>query len=70
MSPSPVSSSPLTSLKMETSLSSITEKVVPPPVGLSRGPSPLTLGMTDTVPIAVAFQEMIHAKFKGTDESK
>lgn len=26
----------------------------------SRGPSPLTLGMTDCIPIAIAFHEIIH----------
>ena len=33
-------------------------------VGGSRGPSPLTIGMSDTIPIAVAFHEIIHAYFK------
>lgn len=36
----------------------------------SRGPSPLTIGFNDTVPLAVAIQESISAKFKGTDESR
>ncbi|CAG0914899.1 unnamed protein product [Notodromas monacha] len=36
----------------------------------SRGPSPLTIGMFDTIPIAVAFQEMVHAYFRGADESR
>ncbi|GBP86433.1 F-BAR domain only protein 2 [Eumeta japonica] len=36
----------------------------------SRGPSPLTIGMADTIPLAVAFHEIIHSYFKGTDESK
>lgn len=40
------------------------------PVGLSRGPSPLTLGMSDTIPLAVAFHEMVHSYFHGTDEKK
>ena len=38
--------------------------------GLSRGPSPLTLGLTDVVPLAVAFQEVCHACFRGSDESQ
>ena len=38
--------------------------------GLSRGPSPLTLGMTDVIPLAVAFQEVCHACFRGADESQ
>ena len=33
-------------------------------IGSSRGPSPLTIGMTDTIPLAVAFHEIIHAYFK------
>ncbi|XP_063219184.1 F-BAR domain only protein 2-like isoform X2 [Bacillus rossius redtenbacheri] len=36
----------------------------------SRGPSPLTIGMADTIPVAVAFHELIHTYFKGTDESR
>lgn len=38
--------------------------------GSSRGPSPLTIGMADTIPLAVAFHEIIHSYFRGTDESK
>ncbi|GFR31015.1 f-BAR domain only protein 2 [Trichonephila clavata] len=38
------------------------------PVGSSRGPSPLTIGMSDTIPLAVAFSEVVNACFKGTDE--
>lgn len=33
-------------------------------IGSSRGPSPLTIGMSDTVPLAVAFHEIVHAFFK------
>lgn len=33
-------------------------------IGTSRGPSPLTIGMTDTIPLAVAFHEIIHAYFR------
>lgn len=36
----------------------------------SRGPSPLTIGMADTIPLAVAFHEIVHCYFKGSDESK
>ncbi|XP_055377713.1 F-BAR domain only protein 2 isoform X13 [Condylostylus longicornis] len=39
-------------------------------IGSSRGPSPLTIGMTDTIPLAVAFHEIIHAYFRGSDESR
>ena len=38
--------------------------------GSSRGPSPFTIGFEDAVPLAVALQESISAKFYGTDESK
>ncbi|XP_014256328.1 F-BAR domain only protein 2 isoform X2 [Cimex lectularius] len=40
------------------------------PLGSSRGPSPLTIGMADTIPLAVAFHEIIHCYFKGADEEK
>ncbi|XP_017780237.1 PREDICTED: F-BAR domain only protein 2 [Nicrophorus vespilloides] len=40
------------------------------PVGVSRGPSPLTIGMADTIPLAVAFHEIVHSFFKGADETK
>ena len=40
------------------------------PVGSSRGPSPLTIGMSDTVPLAIAFTETINAYFKGHDATK
>lgn len=40
------------------------------PVGVSRGPSPLTIGMADTIPLAVAFHEMVHSYFRGADETK
>jgi len=36
----------------------------------SRGPSPLTLGGAEVVPLAVAFQEVVHAAFRGRDESR
>ena len=39
-------------------------------VGLSRGPSPLTIGASDVVPLAVAFQEVCHACFRGAEESQ
>ncbi|XP_030753505.1 F-BAR domain only protein 2 isoform X4 [Sitophilus oryzae] len=40
------------------------------PVGVSRGPSPLTIGMADTIPLAVAFHEIVHTYFRGADESR
>ena len=38
--------------------------------GSSRGPSPLTMGFQDTLPVAAAFTETINAYFKGADPSK
>lgn len=40
------------------------------PVGSSRGPSPLTIGISDVIPIAVAFHEICHCYFRGSDETK
>ncbi|XP_019765280.2 F-BAR domain only protein 2 isoform X3 [Dendroctonus ponderosae] len=40
------------------------------PVGVSRGPSPLTIGMADTIPLAVAFHEIVHSYFRGAEESR
>jgi hypothetical protein len=39
-------------------------------IGPSRGPSPLTIGLSDSIPLAVAFHEIIHAYFKGSNESR
>ncbi|XP_012377140.1 SH3-containing GRB2-like protein 3-interacting protein 1 isoform X15 [Dasypus novemcinctus] len=38
--------------------------------GSSRGPSPLTMGAQDTLPVAAAFTESVNAYFKGADPSK
>ncbi|XP_036824951.1 SH3-containing GRB2-like protein 3-interacting protein 1 isoform X10 [Oncorhynchus mykiss] len=35
--------------------------------GCSRGPSPLTMGAQDTLPVAAAFTETVNAFFKGAD---
>ncbi|CAL1539939.1 unnamed protein product [Lymnaea stagnalis] len=40
------------------------------PIGSSRGPSPLTIGMSDSVPLAIAFTETVNAFFKGHDASR
>ncbi|KAL2772410.1 SH3-containing GRB2-like protein 3-interacting protein 1 isoform 12 [Daubentonia madagascariensis] len=37
--------------------------------GSSRGPSPLTMGAQDTLPVAAAFTETVNAYFKGADPS-
>ncbi|XP_052336042.1 SH3-containing GRB2-like protein 3-interacting protein 1 isoform X6 [Oncorhynchus keta] len=41
-----------------------------PTVGCSRGPSPLTMGAQDTLPVAAAFTETVNAFFKGADPNK
>uniref|UniRef100_UPI00398E4D93 SH3-containing GRB2-like protein 3-interacting protein 1 n=1 Tax=Pristiophorus japonicus TaxID=55135 RepID=UPI00398E4D93 len=38
--------------------------------GASRGPSPLTMGAQDTLPVAAAFTETVNTYFKGADPSK
>ncbi|XP_040263455.1 SH3-containing GRB2-like protein 3-interacting protein 1 [Bufo bufo] len=38
--------------------------------GSSRGPSPLTMGAQDTLPVAAAFTETVNAYFKGVDTNK
>lgn len=38
-------------------------------MGTSRGPSPLTIGLADTIPLAVAFHEIVHSYFKGPNET-
>ncbi|XP_063115011.1 SH3-containing GRB2-like protein 3-interacting protein 1 isoform X13 [Cavia porcellus] len=38
--------------------------------GSSRGPSPLTMGAQDTLPVAAAFTETVNAYFKAADPSK
>ncbi|XP_075312359.1 F-BAR domain only protein 2 isoform X7 [Odontesthes bonariensis] len=46
------------------------EKRCETPAGTSRGPSPVTLGSQDALPIAVAFTESVNAYFKGADPTK
>ncbi|XP_060091779.1 F-BAR domain only protein 2 [Heteronotia binoei] len=41
-----------------------------PTVGVSRGPSPVSLGNQDTLPVAVAVTESVNAYFKGADPTK
>ncbi|TEA36265.1 hypothetical protein DBR06_SOUSAS18910033, partial [Sousa chinensis] len=38
--------------------------------GVSRGPSPVSLGNQDTLPVAVALTESVNAYFKGADPTK
>ncbi|XP_041446305.1 SH3-containing GRB2-like protein 3-interacting protein 1 isoform X8 [Xenopus laevis] len=54
------------SISSATSLSAATT----PTVGSSRGPSPLTMGAQDTLPVAAAFTETVNAYFKGADPNK
>ncbi|BFZ16635.1 hypothetical protein BsWGS_19674 [Bradybaena similaris] len=49
---------------------SMTFNISSMPVGSSRGPSPLTIGMSDSIPLAVAFTETVSAYFKGHDAKK
>ncbi|XP_073935940.1 SH3-containing GRB2-like protein 3-interacting protein 1 isoform X9 [Castor canadensis] len=46
------------------------ERCCDTPEGSSRGPSPLTMGAQDTLPVAAAFTETVNAYFKGADPSK
>ncbi|XP_022915576.1 F-BAR domain only protein 2 isoform X2 [Onthophagus taurus] len=52
------------------SVGSLEFKTAGVPVGISRGPSPLTIGMADTIPLAVAFHEIVHSYFRGADETR
>ncbi|XP_008199628.1 F-BAR domain only protein 2 isoform X2 [Tribolium castaneum] len=52
------------------SISSLEFRTACVPVGVSRGPSPLTIGMADTIPLAVAFHEIVHSYFRGADETR
>ncbi|KAM6293959.1 LOW QUALITY PROTEIN: F-BAR domain only protein 2-like [Aegotheles albertisi] len=47
-----------------------TEKLCETPPGVSRGPSPVSLGNQDTLPVAVALTESVNAYFKGADPTK
>ncbi|XP_016950063.1 F-BAR domain only protein 2 isoform X3 [Drosophila biarmipes] len=66
MSPAPVS----TAMNRAESIGSLEFRTAIGGVGSSRGPSPLTIGISDTIPLAVAFHEIIHAYFRGSDESR
>ncbi|KAJ8950393.1 hypothetical protein NQ314_007933, partial [Rhamnusium bicolor] len=51
------------------SISSLEFRTACVQMGVSRGPSPLTIGMADTIPLAVAFHEIVHSYFRGADET-
>ncbi|XP_042559630.1 SH3-containing GRB2-like protein 3-interacting protein 1 [Clupea harengus] len=59
------------SISSVTSLSAASTPTLCLPVSTcSRGPSPLTMGPQDTLPVAAAFTETVSAYFKGADPSK
>ncbi|KAL2097756.1 hypothetical protein ACEWY4_006963 [Coilia grayii] len=59
------------SISSVTSLSAASTPTLCLPISTcSRGPSPLTMGPQDTLPVAAAFTETISAYFKGADPSK
>ncbi|KAH8418484.1 hypothetical protein KR009_005229 [Drosophila setifemur] len=65
-----MSPAPVTAMNRAESISSLEFRTAIGGVGSSRGPSPLTIGISDTIPLAVAFHEIIHAYFRGSDESR
>ncbi|XP_054467930.1 F-BAR domain only protein 2 [Anoplopoma fimbria] len=69
---SPPPAAPLARAESSSSLSSNASLSAAntPTVGTSRGPSPVTLGSLDALPIAVAFTESVNAYFKGADPTK
>ncbi|XP_074544565.1 SH3-containing GRB2-like protein 3-interacting protein 1 [Halichoeres trimaculatus] len=66
------SSSSISSITIQSAASTPTlgKELYTPTTGCSRGPSPLTMGPQDTLPVAAAFTETINAYFKGADPSK
>ncbi|KAG5834315.1 hypothetical protein ANANG_G00260240 [Anguilla anguilla] len=68
-SPSPRRPGPCRELLLPV-LHRLAERRQHPTVGTSRGPSPVTLGSQDSLPIAVAFTESVNAYFKGADPTK
>ncbi|XP_058492361.1 SH3-containing GRB2-like protein 3-interacting protein 1 isoform X5 [Solea solea] len=81
VSGSPPPFAPLARAESSSSISSITSQsaastptlgrdLTMSTAGCSRGPSPLTMGPQDTLPVAAAFTETINAYFKGADPSK
>ncbi|KAK1174232.1 F-BAR domain only protein 2-like isoform X4 [Acipenser oxyrinchus oxyrinchus] len=69
---SPPPTAPLARAESTSSISSSTSLTATsnPAVGISRGPSPVSLGSLDSLPIAAAFTESVNAYFKGADPSK
>ncbi|CAH2296915.1 F-BAR domain only 2 [Pelobates cultripes] len=69
-SPPPSASLPRAESSSSISSSASISAANTPTFGISRGPSPVTLGNQDTLPVAVAFSESVNAYFKGADPSK
>ncbi|XP_070425961.1 F-BAR domain only protein 2 isoform X2 [Equus przewalskii] len=71
-STSPPPAAPLARAESSSSISSAASLSAAntPTVGVSRGPSPVSLGSQDTLPVAVALTESVNAYFKGADPTK
>ncbi|XP_040842115.1 F-BAR domain only protein 2 isoform X3 [Ochotona curzoniae] len=71
-STSPPPAAPLARAESSSSISSSASLSAgnTPTVGVSRGPSPVSLGNQDTLPVAVALTESVNAYFKGADPTK
>ncbi|XP_050584061.1 F-BAR domain only protein 2 isoform X8 [Bombus affinis] len=68
--PSPRGRSSPATISRADSVASLEFRTAGVGVGSSRGPSPLTIGLADTIPLAVAFHEIVHSYFRGTDETR
>ncbi|XP_053557408.1 F-BAR domain only protein 2 isoform X1 [Bombina bombina] len=69
-SPPPSASLPRAESSSSISSSASLSAANTPTIGISRGPSPVTLGNQDTLPVAVALSESVNAYFKGADPTK
>ncbi|KAG8456465.1 hypothetical protein GDO86_002303 [Hymenochirus boettgeri] len=69
-SPPPSASLPRAESTSSISSSASISAANTPTFGVSRGPSPVTLGNQDTLPVAVALSESVNAYFKGADPTK
>ncbi|XP_045141162.1 F-BAR domain only protein 2 [Echinops telfairi] len=69
---SPPPAAPLARAESSSSISSAASLSAAntPTVGVSRGPSPVSLGNQDTLPVAIALTESVNAYFKGADPTK
>ncbi|KAM7360769.1 F-BAR domain only protein 2 isoform 2-T2 [Cochliomyia hominivorax] len=65
-----ISPAPINPINRADSIGSLEFRTAIGGISSSRGPSPLTIGISDTIPLAVAFHEIIHAYFRGSDESR